>query len=300
MLQSHGTVLYPPDMQSTPHIIEVNTPGFEKDVIEASFERPVVLEFYAPEHPPCVEQGELLRAEAEQRDGKFLLARLNIAENQDLAAAFRIEALPTVLLIKDGRPADGFAGNLDKAGLAEFLDRFAQVGPAPQLVAARELHAEGKFEEALATLEAHLEDNLDDDQARLLQCRLLLDLGRSAEAADFFDCLEDDLQQSEGGRAIRALLDLEAKGEAAGDLGELQATFDSDPTTANRFALAKALLAKRDHTAGLEHLLHIVATDRAFEDDAARKLMLETFDALGPEDEVANDFRYQLQMLLFV
>lgn len=300
VLQSHGTVLYPPTMESSPHIIEVRTPSFEADVVEASLERPVVLEFYVPDHPPSEELAPLLAAEAAARGGKFLLARLNVATNQDLAAAFRIEAIPTVLMIDQGRPADGFAGNMDAKELAAFLDRFAAVGPGPLLVKAREQHAEGQFEDALATLETHLEDNVDDQDARLLQCRLLLDLGRSEEAGDFFDCLEDDLQATDEGRAIRALLDLEAKGEEAGDLGELQAAFDKDPSTANRFALAKALLAKREHERGLEHLLHIVTTDRKFEDDAARKLMLETFDALGPEDPIANDFRYQLQMVLFV
>jgi len=287
-------------MESSPHIVEVRTPSFEADVVTPSLERPVVLEFYVAEHPPSVEQAALLAAEAEKRGGAFLLARVDVAANQELAGAFQIEALPTVLVVKDGRPVDGFAGNKSKAELTEFLDRFASVGPAPGLVEARELHAAGDFAAALERLEAHLEEHMDDDQARLLQCRLLLDLGRSEEAAEFFDCLEEELQESEGGRAIRALLDLEAKGEAAGDSAELQAAFDADPSTANRFALAKALLAKREHQAGLEHLLHIVANDRAFEDDAARKLMLETFDALGPEDEIANDLRYQLQMLLFV
>ena len=287
-------------MESSPHIIEVNTEGFEADVVDVSFEKPVVLEFYIAEHPPSVEQAALLAAEAKARGGKFLLARLNVATNQELASAFRIEALPTVLIVKDGRPADGFAGNLDKAGLAEFLDKFAKVGPGPLLVKAREEHAAGQFEAALATLETHLEDNLDDSDARLLQTRLLVDLGRTEEATEFFDCLEEDCQTSEEGRAIRALLDLKAKGAQVGDIGPLQAAFDADASTANRWALAQALLAKGDHEAGLEHLLHIVTTDRKFEDDAARKLMLETFDALGPEDPVANDYRYQLQMVLFV
>ena len=282
------------------HIIEVTAANFEADVIEQSFKTPVVLDFWAPWCEPCKTLGPLLEAEATARKGAFVLAKLNTEANPELAAAFQIQAIPTVMVLDQGRPVDGFQGALAKKELGEFLDKFAVKKTPAGLEEARKLQAEGKFAEALALLEENFEELIEDESARLLQTRLLCDLERYDEAAEFFDALEDDLQQSEEGRAIRARIDLQAGANDLGSLPDLEAAFAAEPSTANRFSLAKAQLAAGQHEAGLEHLLHIVSTDRAFEDDAARKLMLETFEALGPEDPIANDFRYQLQMLLLV
>lgn len=287
-------------MSHSPNIIEVTAENFESEVVERSLKTPVVLDFWAPWCEPCKTLGPLLEAEAIARKGAFVLAKLDTEANPELAAAFQIQAIPTVMVLDQGRPVDGFQGVLAKQELGEFLDKFATKKVAPSLDEARKLHSEGKFTEALELLEANFEELIEDENARLLQTRILCDLDRNEEASEFFDALEDELQESEEGRAIRARLDLKAGADDLDSLPELEAKFAAEPTTSNRFALAKALTAAGQHEAGLEHLLHIVGSDRAFEDDAARKLMLETFEALGPEDTIANDFRYQLQMVLLV
>lgn len=287
-------------MTESEFIVEVTAQNFEAAVIEQSMKTPVVLDFWAPWCGPCKTLGPLLEQEAIARKGAFVLAKLDTEANPELAAAFQIQAIPTVMVLDKGRPIDGFQGALAKKELGEFLDKFATKGTPPGLEEARALQLEGKFEEALALLEQNFEELVEDESARLLQTRLLLDLGRNEEAQEFFDALEDELQESEEGRIIRARLDLKSGADDLGSLSDLEAAFEADPSTANRFALAKAQLAAGQNEAGLEHLLDIVRTDRAFEDDAARKLMLETFDALGPEDPIANDYRYQLQMALFV
>jgi putative thioredoxin len=258
------------------------------------------LDFWAPWCGPCKTLGPLLEEEAVARKGAFILAKLDTEANPELASAFQIQAIPTVMVLDQGRPIDGFQGALAKKELGEFLDKFATKQTPAALEDARKLQLEGKFDEAIALLEENFEELLEDEGARLLQTRLLLDLGRDDEAREFFDALEDDLQESEEGRAIRARLDLNAAAEDLDSVSDLEAAFAADPSSANRFALAKALIADGQNEPGLEHLLELVRTDRAFEDDAARKLMLETFEALGPEDAVANDYRYQLQMALFV
>jgi putative thioredoxin len=258
----------------------------------------VVLFFWSDRAEPCLALGALLEQQATTRAGAFLLGKINTDQKPELAQAFQIRAVPTTVVLDKGRPADAFEGAMDAKELGEFLDRFAKSVAAPSLDPIKELQSIGEFEKALGAIETHLEEFPEHGDARVLQTRLLLDLGRTEEAREWYEALVDEFQESDEGRAIRARLELL---EGAGDVVELRAAFDADKTnTAARFALAKALLAKGDHTEGLEHLLEIVMVDRAFEDDAARKLMLETFEALGPEDEVANDFRYQLQMILFV
>ena len=284
-------------MSPSEFIVEITAANFEAEVIERSFKTPVVLDFWAPWCGPCKTLGPLLEAEAIARKGAFILAKLDTDANPELASAFQIQSIPTVMVLDQGRPVDGFQGALPKKELGEFLDRFGGTNTSPGLEEARALQKEGKLEEALALLEGQLEELADDEGALLLQTRLLVDLGRDDEAREYYDSLEDELQQSEEGRAIRARLDLKA---GAGDLGALEAAFAKEPSSANRFALAKAQIAGGQHAAGLEHLLELVRSDRAFEDDAARKLMLETFEALGSEDPVTNEYRYELQMALFV
>ena len=286
------------DQPSDSWILDIDENNFEVEVVNRSMNMPVVLYFHSDRAEPCAAMGPLLETEAIERRGAFLLGKVNTDLKPELAQAFQIRAVPTTVILEKGRPSDAFEGGMDEKELATFLDKFVKSVAAPSLDPMKELQSIGEFDKALAAIEAHLEDYPEDGDARVLQTRLLLDLGRIEEAREWYEALEDEFQASDEGRAIRAHLELQ---EGAGDIGELQAAYDANPdSTQARFDLAKAQLAKGDHQTGLEHLLDIVMVDRAFEDDAARKLMLETFEALGPEDEIANDFRYQLQMILFV
>jgi putative thioredoxin len=286
------------DQPSDNWILDIDEHNFEVDVVNRSMSMPVVLYFHSDRAEPCAAMGPLLETEAIERGGAFILGKVNTDLKPELAQAFQIRAVPTTVILEQGRPSDAFEGGMDEKEITTFLDKFVKSAAAPSLDAMKELQAIGEFDKALVAIEAHLEDYPEDGAARVLQTRLLLDLGRIEEAREWYEALEDEFQESDEGRAIRAHLELQ---EGAGDIDELQAAYDANPkSTQARFELAKALLAKGDHATGLEHLLDIVMVDREFEDDAARKLMLETFEALGPEDEVANDFRYQLQMILFV
>jgi putative thioredoxin len=196
---------------------------------------------------------------------------------------------------------DGFSGALPPAELKQFLDRVAPpLGPTP-IEEARLLAADGRTGEALAVLREHLAQRADDHAARIELASLLVDDGQLAEAEIAWAELDADARASDAGKALQTKLRYAAN---AGDLEPLEAAVAANPDDADaRIALGKALAAAQRYADGLEHLLHAVELDPEADarraDGGARKAMLEIFEILGPEDPIADDFRFRLSLLLF-
>jgi putative thioredoxin len=284
-------------MSQSPFVVDIDIKNFEQEIILRSAEVPVVVDFHAEWCEPCKVLGPALEKLADEMGGRFVLAKVDVDANPELAQAFRVQSVPMVMLLKDGKPLDAFTGALPEAQLRSFLE--PHLGEAPgvgPLEEAARLEEEGRSAEALALLEPHLAADPEDGAARIAVTRLLLEEGEAERARTTFDRLAEADRESPEASAVAARLELL---EGAGDIEGLRADLESDPRdVGKRIELGRALVAEGRTEEGLEELLSAAMRDLAFADGAARKAMLEVFQALGSEDPLTLGFQQRLSVLL--
>ncbi|MFP3565528.1 thioredoxin [Paraburkholderia sp. SIMBA_030] len=275
---------------------------FEKDVITASTLAPVLVDFWAPWCGPCKTLGPMLEKLEAEAAGKWKLVKVNVDENQELAAHFQVRSIPHVMAFADGRPVDQFVGVLPEGQLREFLDRLVPQGADVARMEAQAALAEGRREDAYEALQAALAFDPGFDEARMDLIELLLEDHRIDEARNEVDLLSPKITQGIDARfnAIKTRLDAV---DAASDLPPteaLEARVAADPADLEaRFDLASALIAHRNYAGALEHLLAIVQRDRTFRDDIGRKTMLSVFDLAAHQPELVSQWRRKLSASLF-
>ncbi|MCX4161159.1 MULTISPECIES: thioredoxin [Paraburkholderia] len=275
---------------------------FEKDVIAASTLAPVLVDFWAPWCGPCKTLGPMLQKLETEYEGKWRLVKVNVDENQELAAHFGVRSIPHVVAFADGQAVDQFVGVLPESQLREFLDRLVPDGADAARQNAQAALAEGRREDAYDALKAALAYDPGYEDARLDLIELLLDDNRFDEARNEVDLLSPKTTQGIDARynAIKTRLDAL---DAAADLpptDALEARVAGNPADLEaRFDLASALIARRNYAGALEHLLEIVRRDRAFRDDIGRKTMLSVFDLAAHQPELVAQWRRKLSAALF-
>ena len=275
---------------------------FEKDVIAASTLAPVLVDFWAPWCGPCKTLGPMLQKLETEYEGKWRLVKVNVDENQELAAHFGVRSIPHVVAFADGQAVDQFVGVLPESQLREFLDRLVPDGADAARQNAQAALAEGRREDAYDALKAALALDPGYEDARLDLIELLLDDNRFDEARNKVDLLSPKTTQGIDARynAIKTRLDAL---DAAADLpptDALEARVVGNPADLEaRFDLASALIARRNYAGALEHLLEIVRRDRAFREDIGRKTMLSVFDLAAHQPELVAQWRRKLSAALF-
>lgn len=277
-------------------MIDADEACFVAEVVPESHRRLVVVDFWAPWCGPCRVLKPILEKFAREYGGKFLLVKVNSDENPGLAAQFGVRGIPSVKAIREGRVIDEFTGALPEGEVRRWLDRLIPSPAEPAWRAAQQALAAGDPAQAETHFQAALAADPQFDPARLEWIAFLLDRGRVAEAAEAFAGLRD--KGSEAARRLETRLALLAEGAAESPeaLAARVAAFPEDWEA--HYQLAKHYAAQGAWQPALEEAMAIVAGNRQWRDEAARKLMLQIFDLMRPDDPLLREYRMRLASLL--
>ena len=287
-----------------PVVTDTTTQGFVKDVIEESRRQPVLVDFWAPWCGPCRQLTPILEKVVRAAKGKVKLVKINIDEHPAIPGQMGIQSIPAVIAFVNGQPADGFMGALPESQVTGFIERLLK-----QPVGADDKDALKEADAALAggdvagaaSLYAQILAKESDNVAALAGLvRVYVQTGAIDQAKQTLALVPEAKRNDLAVAAARAALELAEQARAVGPIGELEQKIAANPLDHQaRFDLAVALNAKGRRQEAADHLLEIAKRDRKWNDDGARKQLVQFFEAWGPADPVTIEGRKRLSSILF-
>lgn len=288
-------------------IKETTTATFSRDVLEASRQQPVLVDFWAPWCGPCKQLTPVIEKVVTEAAGRVKLVKMNIDDHPSIAGQLGIQSIPAVIAFVGGRPVDGFMGAVPESQIRQFIDRIA--GPAVNdnkaeieaaLTEAKALLDAGEAENAAGLYGAVLQAEPENATAIAGMVECMIALGQLAEARQALSELPEELAKDAAVGAVSKKLDQIEEARKLGDPTALEHQLALNPDDhAARLKLAKIRNVEGDRNAAAEHLLLIMKRDRSFEDDGARRELLGFFEVWGPKDPATVAARRKLSSLLF-
>ena len=286
-------------MNATAHIVEIDESNAQQLLIEESMTRPVIVDFWADWCGPCKQLMPILEKLAEEYQGAFLLAKVNADEQQMLVQQLGVQSLPTVMVIKDGQPIDGFSGAQPESAVREMLEKHLPPPQAGTLAEAEQLLADGDIPGALALYRSAWEESGQKLEMTCAYAAALVSANRLDEAETV---LQDIRLADQDARYEQLMAQIELGREAARspEVEALEAALAASPDDhATRVKLAVQLSQVSQYREALEHLLTVLRADKDFNNGEVRKVFLDTLATIGKGDPLAAEYQRKLFSLMY-
>ena len=297
--ESHTEFPMAPDPNTASHVFDATSDNFENDVLLASTQHPVLVDFWAEWCGPCKQLGPVLEKLAADYHGAFRLAKVDADQEQQLAGAFQVRSIPTVFLVKDGQIVDGFPGVLPEGQSREFLKHHgiepAEAAAQDAEVAAAPVDPQGE----VARLRNAVAEAPGNDELKLDLAVALLQTGAAAEAETLLDGLPANLATDDRSLRARAQLGFVALAKDAPPVEVLQQAVAANPDDLRaRHLLGVQRISDGESEAALEQFIEMLRRDRAFEDGLPRKVLIDAFRVIE-DAELVGRYRRKMSSLLF-
>jgi len=289
------------------YVSDTTTAGFTKDVLEESRNQPVLVDFWAPWCGPCKQLTPVLEKAVNAADGRVRLVKMNIDDHPSIAGQLGIQSIPAVIAFVDGRPVDGFMGAVPESQVNEFIDKVAGPAGADQaaeieavLVEADGLLAAADIEGAAQLYSAVLQADPENAKAAAGMMHCMIAMGETERVGQMLTALPEEMIADPAIQAVSKKLEQIEEARKLGDPVALERELEANPDDhAARIKLAKILNVQGERDKAAEHLLTVMRKDRTFDDDGARRELLQFFDVWGPKDPATITARRRLSSILF-
>jgi putative thioredoxin len=283
----------------SPYTFDATEANFQADVLDASFEQPILVDLWATWCGPCKSLGPLLEKVVDDHHGAVRLAKIDCDKEQALAASFGVRSIPTVVLIRDGQLVDAFTGALPESGIREFLARHVQPNAAADAETIEAPAIEETPEQTIARVQQEIAAQPDKAELKLDLAVAQMQVGNAAAAEAELDALPANLAGDDRAKRLRGQLEFARSLKDAPTAAELRARIEKDPTDlAARDLLGVRLLIDGDAAAGLEQFLAVLQADRSWNEGHAKKRLIAAFSVLD-DAELVGTYRRKMSTLLF-